>query len=850
MQEAELNNAQFIVRRVAVLGAGVMGAQIAAHLVNANIETLLFELPADGEDVNAHAAKAIEKLKKLEPSPLSVKARAAFIQPANYDQHLEKLGACDVVIEAIAERMDLKRALYEKIAPFLGEQTIFASNTSGLSINSLAQAFPEALRHRFCGIHFFNPPRYMHLVELIPCAQSDAKMLDHLEAFLVTSLGKGVIRAKDTPNFIANRIGVFSLLATMHHGQAFGLEFDEVDALTGALIGRPKSATFRTADVVGLDTLAHVIHTMRDTLPGDDWHTFFAVPDWLQRLIDDGALGQKTKRGVYQKVGGEIQVFDRKSNAYRISRGEVNEDIKHQLKFSRPSEKLALLRNHAHPQAQFLWSIHRDLFHYCAVQLESIADNARDVDLAIRWGFGWENGPFEIWQKAGWKQIADWINEDIAAGKSMRDSPLPEWVMEIAERDMQAVHTSQGSYAPASKAMHRRSSLPVYQRQLFPDRLVGEDNVHGETIFETDAVRMWHTGDRIAILSFKSKMHTIGKDVLNGVNEAIREAEKHWQAMVIWQTEPPFSAGANLKQATERPKPPEPPQTEDGAPLMPPPKPTAFEKFFRQFKKSAQTAVLKAARELDLADKLMAGKLAEVEAMIHQFQQTSQALRYSMIPTVAAVDGLALGGGCEFVMHCDRAVATMETYIGLVEAGVGLLPAGGGCKEFALRSAQQALDNDPFPWLKKYYQTVAMAELAKSAEQGKALGFLRPSDTIIMNRFELLHVAKLQALALAEAGYRPPLRSGAIPVAGSTGIATIKSMLVNMREGEFISEHDNLIGEKIAYVMCGGDLTPGSLVDEDWFLELERAAFMELLATEKTQARIEHTLKTGKPLRN
>ncbi|MDR4518445.1 MAG: 3-hydroxyacyl-CoA dehydrogenase/enoyl-CoA hydratase family protein [Nitrosomonas sp.] len=841
-----MNNAQFIVRKVAVLGAGVMGTQIAAHLVNANIETVLFELPAEAGDPNANVINAVEKLKKLEPAPLAAKTKAAFIQPGNYDQHLEVLKECDVIIEAIAERMDWKKALYEKVTPYLGEQTIFASNTSGLSINTLAQAFPEALRHRFCGVHFFNPPRYMHLVELIPCAQSDGVMLDNLEAFLTTYLGKGVIRAKDTPNFIANRIGVFSLLATMHHGKVFGLGFDEVDALTGALIGRPKSATFRTADIVGLDILAHVINTMRDTLQHDAWHAYFEAPDWLENLIDDGALGQKTKRGVYQKVGKEIQVLDLATNDYRVSKGEVDEDLKHQLKYCAPAEKISSLRNNSNRQAQFLWSIHRDLFHYCAVQLESIADNTRDVDLAIRWGFGWEHGPFEIWQSAGWEQIANWINEDIAAGKSMSDTPLPSWVMEIAKQDNQAVHTAQGSYAPVSRTLHKRSTLPVYQRQLFPDRLVGEESTYGETIFESDAVRMWHTGDKIAILSFKSKMHTIGKDVLNGVNDALKEAEKNWQALVIWQTEPPFSAGANLKQATERPKSSRPSHEKSSIP----PPPSAFDKFFKRFKKSAQETVLKAARELDMADTLMARKLAEVEAMIHQFQQTSQALRYSMIPTIAAVDGLALGGGCEFVMHCDRAVATMETYIGLVEAGVGLLPAGGGCKEFALRAAQTALEGDPFPQLKKYYQTVAMAELAKSADQAKEMGFLRPADTIIMNRFELLHAAKLQALALAEAGYRPPLRSSAIPVAGNTGIATIQSLLVNMREGDFISEHDNLIAKKIAYVMCGGDLTPGSLVDEDWFLELERTAFMELLATEKTQARIEHMLRTGKPLRN
>ena len=848
-REVDLSNTKFLIRKAAVLGAGVMGAQIAAHLVNANIETLLFELPGDADNPNSNVVKAIEKLKKQEPAPLSVKAKAISIQPGNYDDHLELLKDCDLVIEAIAERMDWKHDLYVKVAPFLGEQSIFASNTSGLSINRLAAAFPENLRHRFCGIHFFNPPRYMHLVELIPCQVSDADMLDALEAFLVTYLGKGVIRAKDTPNFIANRIGVFSLLTTMHHARAFNFGFDLVDALTGALIGRPKSATFRTADVVGLDTLAHVINTMRYTLTDDPWHRYFAVPDWLQELIQSGALGEKVKHGVYRKIGSEIHVLDLTTQNYRLAAAEVDDDLKQLLKYSNPVEKFAALRNSQQPQAQFLWSIFRDVFHYCAVQLESIADNARDLDLAIRWGFGWNQGPFEIWQAAGWQQIADWIQADIAAGKAMSDAPLPRWIAVAAANGTQGAHTVQGSFAPLTGKMQPRSVLPVYRRQLFPDRLIGEDTSYGATIFETDAVRMWHTGDDIAILSFKSKMHTIGVDVLEGVQQALKEAEKNWRALVIWQTEPPFSAGANLQKATEKPK----PEAQSGsAPSSPPsPKsPTAFQQFLKKLRKSTQATVLQVARELDLADVLMAKKLEEVSKMIQQFQQTSQGLRYSMIPTVAAVDGLALGGGCEFVMHCDRAVATLESYIGLVETGVGLLPAGGGCKEFALRAAQSTKDGDPFSQLKLYFQTVAMAELAKSAEQAKELGYLRPADVVVMNRFELLHVAKMQALALAEAGYRPPLRAREVPVAGNTGIATIQSMLVNMREGGFISEHDYLIGSKVAYVMCGGDLTPGSLVDEDWLLELERAAFMELIATEKTQARIEHTLKTGKPIRN
>jgi 3-hydroxyacyl-CoA dehydrogenase len=819
---------------VAVLGAGVMGAQIAAHLINANVETLLFELPAKQENLNANVEKAVKSLQKHEPAPLSIASKAAYIQPANYDQHLSLLKNCDIVIEAIAERMEWKTELYKKVAPNLGEHTIFASNTSGLSINRLAQAFPENLRNRFCGIHFFNPPRYMHLVELIACENSDAAILDDLEKFLVTSLGKGVIRAKDTPNFIANRIGVFSMLATMHHAKEFGLEFDLVDTLTGTLIGRPKSATFRTADIVGLDTLAHVVNTMRDMLPDDPWHRYFVVPDWLQTLTEKGALGQKTKCGVYQKKGKDIHVLDPVTQEYRLSTGKCDDEIRGLLKHKEIAEQLSALHENPHPQAQFLWAVFRDLFHYCAVHLILIADNARDLDLAVRWGFGWNQGPFEIWQTSGWNKITTWINEDIASGKSMSLTPLPGWSLE-AKRS--GVHSKPGSYAPSTKTEHPRSGLPVYRRQLFPDSILGEEKQYGETIFETDAIRMWHTkDDDIAIVSFKSKMHTIGTDVLDGMQQAIEEAEQNWRALVIWQTEPPFSAGANLQKATERLKSSSPP--------------SALSVLTKKLKKAARSTVLKAARNLNLADALMAGKLAEVEAMIAQFQQTSQDLKYSMIPTVAAVDGLALGGGCEFVMHCDQAVATLESYIGLVEAGVGLLPAGGGCKEFALRATQNTTDEDPLAVLKNYFKTVATAQLAKSAEQAKELGFLRPADTIVMNRFELLHAAKSQAGALAEAGYRPPLKDGKFPVAGSAGVATLKSLLVNMLEGEYISEHDYLIGNKIAYVMCGGNLTPGSLVNEDWFLELERSAFIELLATEKTQARVEHTLKTGRPLRN
>jgi 3-hydroxyacyl-CoA dehydrogenase len=822
----------FVIRKVAVLGAGVMGAQIAAHLVNSNVETLLFELPAKEGDPNGNVNKALAGLKKLDPAPISSPARISFIQPANYEQHLELLRDCDLVIEAIAERIDWKSDLYRKVAPFVSAKAIFATNTSGLSINRLAEVFPENLRHRFCGIHFFNPPRYMHLVELIPCAGTDLPLLDQLESFLVSTLGKGVVRAKDTPNFIANRIGVFSMLATVHHAQRLGLGFETVDALTGRYLGRPKSATFRTLDVVGLDVFSHVVKTMEENLASDPWHRYFKSPDWMNKLIEQGALGQKVKRGVYQKVGKEIQVLDLSSGTYRASDGKADDALKDILRERDWAAKLAKLRDSQNPQAQFVWSILRDAFHYCAVQLESIAGNARDLDLAVRWGFGWDTGPFEIWQAAGWQQVAGWINQEIAAGKTMSNAPLPAWVTEPARI---GVHTAQGSYDPAGKGNRPRSTLAVYQRQLYPDALLGETRTYGETVFETDEVRMWHGGDNIGILSFKSKMHTVNNEVLDGVLRAVDEAEAHFAALILWQTEPPFSAGANLLQLLQG---------------MQEPSPDAG--MFGKLKQAANRVKYTVAGGGGLGAVINAatGNVPQVEAVVAKFQQVSQRLKYSLVPTIAAVDGLALGGGCEFSIHCTRLVATLESYIGLVEVGVGLLPAGGGCKEMAQRAATEARGGDIFPHLRRYFENIAMGVVGKSAEQARDMGYLKSSDRIVMHRFELLHVAKEEAHALIATAYRPPLHQRQIPVAGRTGIATFKASMLNMLQGGFISEHDYNIGSRVAETMCGGDVETGSMVDEDWLLDLERRNFMELLATEKTQARIEHMLKNGKPLRN
>ncbi|MEP7096161.1 MAG: 3-hydroxyacyl-CoA dehydrogenase family protein, partial [Dokdonella sp.] len=457
------------IHKAAVLGAGVMGAQIAAHLANAGVETLLFDLAAKDGDKNGIVSKAIANLAKLSPAPLAEKSRIAAITAANYDDNLEALRGCDLVIEAIAERMDWKLDLYKKVAPYLSDSAVVASNTSGLSINALAEALPAKLRPRFSGIHFFNPPRYMHLVELIPDSQTDLNVLAGLEAFLTTTLGKGVVYAKDTPNFIGNRIGVFSILATMHHTAAFNLGFDLADALTGPAIGRPKSATYRTADVVGLDTMAHVIKTMADTLPNDPWHAHFAAPAWLSALIAKGALGQKTGAGIYTKRGKDILVLDLAKQDYAPAGAKPSDEVATILAIKNPAEKFAKLRASSDPQAQFLWAVFRDLFHYSAYHLADIAETAREVDFAIRWGYGWKLGPFETWQAAGWADVAKWIAEDIADGKTMSSAPLPDWVGKI-----DGVHHAEGSYCPRTAKYEPRSSHPVYQRQLFPDALIGE----------------------------------------------------------------------------------------------------------------------------------------------------------------------------------------------------------------------------------------------------------------------------------------------------------------------------------------------------------------------------------------
>jgi 3-hydroxyacyl-CoA dehydrogenase len=802
-----------LIKRVAVLGAGVMGAQIAAHLVNAKVDVLLFDLPAKEGPKNGVALKAIAGLTKLSPAPLGSNDLAAFIQPANYEEHLELLKGCDLIIEAIAERMDWKHDLYKKVAPFIAEKAIFATNTSGLSITKLSDGFDGDLKSRFCGVHFFNPPRYMHLVELIPTANTAPIIVDQLETFLTTVLGKGCVRAKDTPNFIANRVGIYGILATSHEAAKFGLPFDVVDDLTGAKLGRAKSGTFRTADVVGLDTIGHVIKTMQDNLQSDAFYPLYATPPVFKALVEKGALGQKVGAGFYKKEGKNILQLDPAKGEYVPSGGKADETVVRILKKKTWGERLQLLRDSTNPQAQFVWSILRDGFQYAAIKLEEIADNARDVDLAMRFGFGANEGPFEIWQQAGWTQVAGWIKADIDAGKAIAPVALPIWVFEGDVAVRGGVHQPEGSWSPATKSFVGRSTHPIYNRQIFRAAISGDGVADGKTggttVFEDESIRLWTLNDRgvhdVLIASIKTKMNAIGPGVTAGLMKGVDLAEAEYKGLVVWSpgslTGGPFSAGADLQA------------------MLP---------------------------------VFMSGGAKAIGPEEKKLQDAMLRLRYAQVPTVAAVAGLALGGGCELAVYCAKRVAHLESYIGLVEVGVGLIPGAGGLAYGARRAAEEqanAPDANLFDFLKKYFMAAGTAQVAKSALEAQAMGYLLPSDPIIFNIHELLYSAVREAKAMSDAGYRAP-RKSMFKVAGRSGMATIMAQLVNMRDGGFISGHDYHLGKTIAEVMCGGDVDAGAMVDEEWIMTLERKGFTSLLEHPKTQERIMGMMQNGKPVRN
>jgi len=591
------------------------------------------------------------------------------------------------------------------------------------------------------------------------------------------------------------------MLATMKEVETFGLTYDVVDDLTGKKLGRASSGTFRTADVVGLDTMAHVIKTLQDNLADDPFFPSYATPAVLKGLLEKGALGQKTGAGFFKKVGKDILRLDAAKGDYVPAGGKAEPIVERMLK-KPAAERLKLLRESSNPQAQFLWAILRDSFHYAAVHLESIAETARDVDFAMRWGFGSQQGPFELWQAAGWQQVAEWVKADIDAGKALSSAPLPAWVFD----GRTGVHTPEGSWSPAEKAYVPQRDLPVYARQHFRENVLGsgaaEPLKSGTELFKNDDVRVWTLDGEVLIASITCKLHLISPAVIEGLDKAVQLAEAGYAGLVIWSPDDVFSAGANLES------------------LMP------------VFMKHGSKGIKPEVKKLQ-------------DAMLR--------LRYAQVPVIGAIRGIALGGGNEIAVHCAKRVAAMECYMGFVEVGVGLVPAGGGLAYVARRAAEMATAGNANADIQKFlfdgFTNAAMAKVGTSALENRKLGYLIDGDVIVPHKDELLFVASQQVKAMAASGWRPPLKT-LFPVAGRNAVATIQGQLANMRDGGFISAHDFHLATLIAEVVCGGDVDAGSLVNEEYLHTLERDRFCALLDHPKTQERIMGMLQTGKPVRN
>ncbi|CCN05092.1 Putative 3-hydroxyacyl-CoA dehydrogenase oxidoreductase [Bordetella bronchiseptica Bbr77] len=793
---------KFVVKQAAVLGAGVMGAQIAAHLANAGVPVMLYDLTAPQGERNAVVHKALAGLRKLEPAPLARPDRLALITPANYDDDLERLGGCDLVIEAIAERLDWKTDLYHRIAAHVAPHAIVASNTSGLSIETLAGALPEALRPRFCGIHFFNPPRYMRLVEIIATRHTRPEVVDQLEGWLTSRLGKGVIRALDTPNFVANRIGVFSILAAMHHTQRLGLGFDEVDALTGPKIGRPKSATYRTADVVGLDTLAHVVATMRDNLPDDPWHAYFELPAWLQALIDQGALGQKSGAGVYRKAGKEIQVLDPASGQYRPSAGALADETAAILKERDPARRLAQLRASAHPQAQFVWSLLRDIFHYSACQLAGVADNARDLDLAMRWGFGWAQGPFETWQAAGWQDTARAIAEDIAAGRAMSAAPAGLGPGQRPHRRAHAAGLVLGSGRPAAPALGAAGvPAPAVSREA---------------------------GRRVARAARRNRLGSARRAPV----APARAGRRHRHPVGHLEDAHDRRGSARRHPAGHRPR---------GARI-------------RRPGDVARRAVRRGRQPGTGLPGLRGGRIRAPGS----HGRTVPAHLAGAGPRADPHGGRGAGHGAGRRLRVHHACQPPRARAGkLHRPGRGRRgpdprrrrqQGPGGARRAPGRGHRHAGRGVSLSAARVPEHRHRPGRQERPAGHGHGLRARRRHGGVPSGR-----AAVGGAAPGARRGRQRPRAAPAprdIPVAGRTGIANFEMVLVNMREGGMISAHDYRVARSAAVALCGGEVEAGTRVDEQWLLAVERREFMALLRTPETQARIRHTLDTGKPLRN
>jgi len=789
-----------VIKKVAVLGSGVMGSRIACHFAGVGLQVLLLDIvPAEARESDNKSARnkivndSLQAAIKSNPSPLYTKDAAKRISTGNFDDNLKDIASCDWVIEVVVERLDIKRSLYEKLEAFRKPGSLITSNTSGIPIHLLSEGRSEDFKKHFCGTHFFNPPRYLRLLEIIPTPSTDPAVVDFLMEYGDLYLGKTTVLAKDTPAFIANRIGVYGMMAIFRLIDKTGLTIDEVEALTGPLIGRPKSATFRTADVVGIDTLVKVARGVYENCANDEQRETFQVPAWLDQLVSNNWLGDKTGQGFFKKTKGaggekEILTLNLKTLEYAARQKPKFASIEAAKPVDDLKQRLKMLVAAPDKGGEFLRHFHYGLFSYISYRIPEISDELYRIDDAMMAGFGWEIGAFESWDTLG-------VARTVESMKKEGYSVAP-WVEEMLAGGNNSFYKLEGgkrlAYDPASKAY---KAIPGSASFIIPG------NYTDKVVWKNSAAKIIDIGDDVLSLQWNTKMNSIGGDVLAGINKGIELAEKNGRGLVIANEGPNFSAGANV-----------------GMIFM--------------------LAIEQEYDELDMAIRL--------------FQNTMMRARYSSVPIVVAHHGLSLGGACELSLHSDKVCAAAETYVGLVELGVGLIPGGGGTKEFVLRASDEMHQDEPETiTLKNRFLTIATAKVATSAFEAYELGIYRKGlDEVVINQNRRVTEAKRSVIELSDSGYVTPVQRKDVKVLGRSALGALYAGIHGMWRGNYATDHDVTVAKKLAYVMCGGDLSEPSLVSEQYLLDLEREAFLSLCGEKKTLERIQSVLKSGKPLRN
>ena len=792
------------IKKIAVIGSGIMGSGIACHFANIGVDVLLLDIvPRELNDaekakgltledkvvrnriVNDDLAKAL----KSKPSPIYHQKFADRITTGNLEDDIAKVKDVDWIMEVVVERLDIKKQVFEKLEKHRAPGTLITSNTSGIPIHFMSEGHSDDFQKHFCGTHFFNPARYLKLFEIIPGPKTDSSVIEFLKGYGEQFLGKTSVIAKDTPAFIGNRIGIFGIQSLFHQVKELDLTVEEVDKLTGPVIGRPKSATFRTVDVVGLDTLVHVANGIYENCPNDEAHELFKLPDFINTMMENKWLGSKTGQGFYKKEGKDIKTLDLNTLEYREKKSAKFATLELTKTVDKVIDRFKILVSGKDKAGDFYRKNFAAMFEYVSNRIPEISDELYKIDDAMKAGFGWEHGPFQIWDaigvekgielmKAEGKQPAVWVHEMIASGNT--------------------------SFYTVKDGATYYYDIPNKSQEKVPgqDAFIILDNIRkSNEVFKNSGVVIEDLGDGILNCEFQSKMNTIGGDVLSGLNKAIDLAEKDFAGLVIGNQAANFSVGANI----------------------------------------GMIFMMAVEQEYD-----------ELNMAIKYFQDTMMRMRYSSIPTVAAPHGMALGGGCELSMHADKVVAAAETYIGLVEFGVGVIPGGGGSKEMALRASDTFRKNDvELNVLQEYFLTIGMAKVSTSAYEAFDLGILQKGkDIVVVNKDRQIATAKAYAKLMADQGYTKPVKRKDVKVLGKQALGMFLVGTDSMEASHYISEHDHKIANKLAYVMAGGDLSEPTLVSEQYLLDLEREAFLSLCTERKTLERIQHMLKTGKPLRN